>query len=162
VYAKKGALELKDRMSGNDPLYMVYDFDPRETSIETWMGFYDEFAIFMPDVKQKKRGLGKLTKKAYKQILIDHRKVYNMREQLRWWKNAEHPMRHFFDSDEFVERLFPLKPSAYSHWQDKVLNARKKKKAEEYVFFVRANKQVKGKGFRAKFELLKKADNEDF
>ena len=128
MYRKKRAMELRDKVCENDPLYMVYDFDPRETSFETWMGFYDEFHDFIPE----------LTKKRFKDILREHRTLYNFREDIKWWRDIQHPMRAIFEDEQFIDRLFLLKPTVYGEWTNRILKKRKGKKADK--FFLTATK----------------------
>jgi hypothetical protein len=116
MYAKKRAMELRDKVCDNDPLYMVYDFDPRETSFETWMGFYDDFHDFIPE----------LTKKRFKDILREHRLLYQQRANIVWWKEQAHPMRMIFKNDSFSYRLFPLSAGKYGVWIDRVAGKKKK------------------------------------
>ena len=121
LYRKKKAMELKDVLCENDPLYMVYDFDPRETSYETWMGFYQEFKSFIPE----------LTKKSYRQILKDHRTLYNRRAEIVWWKEQVHPMRtSCFKAEKFQHRIFPLSSSQYGNWIQNVIKHKSKKKGK--------------------------------
>jgi hypothetical protein len=130
MYRKKRAMELRDKVCDNDPLYMVYDFDPRETSFETWMGFYNEFHDFIPE----------LTKKRFRDILREHRVLYNFRAGLNWWRGIKHPMRAIFNNDYFEDRLFPLSASGYGNWEQRV---RGKKKP---IFMVERNKPVTATG----------------
>ena len=130
MYTKKRSMELRDTLCDNDPLYMVYDFDPRETSFETWMGFYEDFHDFIPE----------LTKKRFKDILREHRILYDQRADRNWWREQQHPMRSIFECDSFKDRLFPLPAGKYSVWVDGI--AGKKRKA----FVVQRNEPVTATG----------------
>ena len=130
IYKIKRPMELKDKMCENDPIYMVYDFDPRETSFETWLGFYEDFRMFLPE----------LTKKRFKDILREHRLLYNQRADIKWWQGLKHPMRAIFDDDYFKDRLFPLSPVRYGEWEMRICGKKKK------VFQVMRNEQVTASG----------------
>ncbi len=108
LYKLYRPMKLRDVVCGNESLYMIYDFDPWETSFETWMGFYDEYKFFIPA----------LTKKRLREILKEHRDLYARRKQYRWEASQKHPMTDYFDG--FDSRLFPLKPARYGKWMDKV------------------------------------------
>lgn len=111
-------MEMKDVVCENEPLYMVYDFDPRETSFKTWMGFYEEFKFFIPE----------LTKKRFEDILREHRKLYDLREGLNWWRKQKHAMHFIFNEDMYKKRLFPLSPTEYGNWEQTVKKAKRMKK----------------------------------
>jgi len=115
MYMKKRSMELRDKVCDNDALYMVYDFDPRETSFETWMGFYEDFHDFIPE----------LTKTRFKDILREHRRLYDQRAGYTWDKEQRHPMRSIFEDDSFANRLFPLPTGKYGAWVDRIIGEKK-------------------------------------
>jgi hypothetical protein len=123
-------MEARRVVLGDGKFKVKYHFDPRGMSHENWEKLvYPDVKLFIDD----------MTKENFKQLLEEHRNLYDERDKKRSLLARKYPDLFKFCKD----RLFPLKENEYKKIRDKL---KKRYKMESPVI------EINGKGVKIKEE----------